>query len=65
MNTIKLPEPVIIPGIMDTLRSIKDRMSCEMMDMSYEDLHRYLNTKGAKAGNNRQQPKCPVALPLA
>jgi hypothetical protein len=48
-----LPEPVIIPGIMEILRSIKDRMSCEMMNMSYEDLHRYLNTTGAKAGNSR------------
>lgn len=42
MKTSKLPEPVIIPGIMQTLREIKDKISLEMMDMTTEERLKYL-----------------------
>jgi hypothetical protein len=42
MKTSKLPEPMIIPGIMQTLREIKDKISLEMMDMTTEERLKYL-----------------------
>ena len=45
MKTSKLPEPVIISGIMQTLRAIKDRISLDIMDMTYEEEREYLASK--------------------
>ncbi|GHT03461.1 hypothetical protein AGMMS49525_08570 [Bacteroidia bacterium] len=42
MKTSKLPEPVIIPGIMQTLRNIKDQISLDIMDMTFEEEQEYL-----------------------
>lgn len=42
MKTSKLPKSVIIPGIMQTLREIKDKISLEMMDMTTEERLKYL-----------------------
>ena len=41
-TTSKLPKPVIIPGIMQTLREIKDKISLEMMNMTTEERLNYL-----------------------
>jgi hypothetical protein len=68
-NLPPLPEPVIIPGIMERIRTIKDRMSLEMAEMTYETLHRYLENKEAPpppfSGNSRPQPKRPIVSSLA
>jgi hypothetical protein len=42
METNKLPEPVIIPGIMQALREIKDKISLDIMDMTFEEEQEYL-----------------------
>jgi hypothetical protein len=43
MTTTKLPEPVIIPGIMQTIREIRDAVSLEIQDMTYEQERAYLD----------------------
>jgi hypothetical protein len=43
MKTTKLPEPVIIPGIMQTIREIRDKVSREIKDMTYEQERAYLD----------------------
>ncbi|GHV63417.1 hypothetical protein FACS1894195_5620 [Bacteroidia bacterium] len=43
MKTNKLPKPVMIPGIMQTLREIKDKISLEMMNMSTEERLMYIS----------------------
>jgi hypothetical protein len=40
-NTPKLPEPVIIPGIMKLIRKNKDRISLETFDMTCEEKMEY------------------------
>ncbi|GHT52400.1 hypothetical protein AGMMS49982_12540 [Bacteroidia bacterium] len=45
MKTNELPKPVIIPGIMETLREIKNQMSLEMMDMTTEERLEYIRAR--------------------
>ncbi|GHT54093.1 hypothetical protein AGMMS49982_18230 [Bacteroidia bacterium] len=45
MKTNELPKPVIIPGIMETLREIKDRISLDIMNMTYEEEIEYLRAR--------------------
>ncbi|MDR3094784.1 MAG: hypothetical protein LBU62_09120 [Bacteroidales bacterium] len=52
MKTIKLPEPVIIPGIMQTLRDIKDKISLDIMDMTYEEEREYLASDYSPQGDD-------------
>jgi hypothetical protein len=40
-NRPPLPEPVIIPGIMELIRANKDRISLETFDMTYEEKMEY------------------------
>jgi hypothetical protein len=40
-NIPPLPEPVIIPGIMELIRANKDRISLEIFDMTYEEKMEY------------------------
>jgi hypothetical protein len=40
-NIPPLPEPVIIPGIMELIRENKDRISLETFDMTYEEKMEY------------------------
>jgi hypothetical protein len=41
METANLPQPVIIPGIMELIRNNKDRISLETYDMTYEEKMKY------------------------
>jgi hypothetical protein len=36
-----LPEPVIVPGIMELIRKNKERISLETWGMSYEEVNAY------------------------
>jgi hypothetical protein len=40
-NIPPLPEPVIIPGIMELIRANKDRISLETFGMTYEETMEY------------------------
>ncbi|GHT52627.1 hypothetical protein AGMMS49982_13360 [Bacteroidia bacterium] len=42
-TTAKLPEPVIIPGIMQTLREITEKISLDTYGMTFEESQAYFN----------------------
>jgi hypothetical protein len=59
MNNSPLPEPVIIPGIMELIRANKDRFNLETFDMTFEEMKEYFRRGRIETPSSRPTMNSP------